>query len=517
MRTPATVVLFALVLPGSPALAADLAEMARRADSVAARGGGATEWGAAVEAWKELLAELEESSVLLEERLLRGYLEAMVHEGEALRPFELLPSSYLGLPAAEQLSSRPCGHSGVQVARVLAELAAVPRRLESARRDLRNPPRAWTDDAIQRAAADAALLEAVDDHGCDDDPAAQRELHEAAGRSQAALERFEAWLRGTLAPRSHAFPSWRPESLELFARTREGLGDYDLDRALRLAEAEATVQERRLGEISPLPTAPFVGWGAALTAADSEARALEAWLTTRGRQGLPYAELEPRARLRHVAPFPRVAFEGAPPDGWAAPLGELSLLEAEQLLSPTWLRLDATRAWLDALVFSGGAGAASEDPIRRVTASECTRAASLLYLERWLFEAGYFSESSDRSVEQAFGLRRLLEAQRAIVRIRLARREIDLEDAAELLYRRVGLPVVLARAEARVAGSSLLPPACGLWGERAILELREELARAGRPLAELHRALWAAGPRPLWALSEGVTGPATGTPAGSTD
>jgi hypothetical protein len=149
--------------------------------------------------------------------------------------------------------------------------------------------------------------------------------------------------------------------------------------------------------------------------------------------------------------------------------------------------------------------AVSERPIRRLIRSDCLRAARLLYLEGRLTEGGYFSTLSEperAAAETTVSWRRLWEAELAIVRIRLARGEIDLGDAVGALEEEVGLPRPLAAAVLRAASASRLSPACGLWGERSILELRQAFRKANRPLEALHEALWRFGELPFWAIRE---------------
>jgi uncharacterized protein (DUF885 family) len=143
----------------------------------------------------------------IDRRLLIGLLKASIRSAEARRPWEndptiYLPSRQIGM-ALEPASS---GSAAERAAKLTVLLKQLPERLDHGRRNLRNPPARFTEEAIFQA---EGLLRALGEGA----PAvvaeaggAAEELRAAIQDASGALESYRAFLEDDLLPASDG--SW---------------------------------------------------------------------------------------------------------------------------------------------------------------------------------------------------------------------------------------------------------------------------------------------------------------------
>lgn len=509
MRRASALIAVVATLTSPPVTAAESTDWLARLDIASLSGGSEAERRRAVASWKERLAELEDSGVDgdLDRLLLASHLKSSLYEAETLQPHARQPASYLILESAERLGRRPCGSPSSLVNRALEEIASLPERLDNARLNLERPPRIWVEDTIEAADYASQLLEQLSTHLCDPAP----ELDRATSEARAAVESFSGWLRETLLSRAGGALGWSGDELEQLARRRELLADYELDRALALLENEVTRQRGAHGDATAQdPEVALESWSSVLAQATTESAAIAGRLGASAAAGLPPADRDAEAWLDLSVPMPRLRFWAVStvrPAPLAPPIRGAAALDAQALFTPSWVRVEVLRSWLDESTTLASRRSVADDPIRSRLVSDCLRGARLLYLEGLALEGGYLGALSE--IEQTRTLatvsrRRLWEAQRGIAQIQLARGELDLDEAVDQFQEALGVTRSLAEAAVRAASASLSPPACELWGERLILDLRRELLESERSLDELHEALWSYGEIPLGLLRRQV-------------
>jgi len=126
---------------------------------------------------------------------------------ETIKPQEKNPDAYSSGIAASAFAimERAFAPANERLRLVTAREKAMPAALAAARVNLRNPPRIYTEIAIEQLPGTISFFE--NDlplaFAKADDPAAKREFQRENARVVAALKDYAAWLKKDLLPRSH--------------------------------------------------------------------------------------------------------------------------------------------------------------------------------------------------------------------------------------------------------------------------------------------------------------------------
>ncbi len=206
-----------------------------------------------IEEEKQLLAALrgiDPNRLSLPQRvdwmLLEGRLESSVFSAERRRPWENDPTIYI---ASDRISRalRQGAEGEERTSSITTLLDAVPGMLQEGRRNLKHPPKRFTEAAIFQARAmtetlKTRVLEVAAAAGSD-----RTDLLEANQRAIEALVDFEAFLTDDILERSTGTWAIGAEEYDHFLKRRWFL-DYDADTVLEkgrqvFEETEAEAQE----------------------------------------------------------------------------------------------------------------------------------------------------------------------------------------------------------------------------------------------------------------------------------
>lgn len=466
-----------------------------------------------------------------ERALLAAAVERDLLTLEVLRPRERDPSAWLPLVAGaiedvlERGGMTPCAK-----ARLVADrLAGVPEVLRAARVELRNPPRALTEDAIARFEGVLRFYrETVPEPTAECRNALlQADLAQADSTAVRAVQDFVHFLRDDLLPLSRGELAIGPEGC------RRLLGNLLLDPVAPidtlLAQGRSLLDQRRdtLESLAPMVAAGGLGEALAALASDRPpdlgqpadlARRLErltAFVTERKLVRVtaltPPAVREaraferPRGGLALESPGPwetqptRAWLEVAPPDAadgsGSTPGGftgghDADLAVAHEGIPGRWVRAATLRG--------------TTPRLRAALLADATGEAWGRYCETLLIEEGLWAD--DPRMRFAAALRALRHEGRSYAALGLHAGVLTLDQAAALLEERCLLEPAQAAREARSAAAD--PALMGYtWGARGLLELRDTARRALGPRFQIitfHDAVLRCGASPLGLVREEV-------------
>ncbi|MBS0662983.1 MAG: DUF885 domain-containing protein [Verrucomicrobia bacterium] len=137
-------------------------------------------------------------------QILRQRVEYELFTLEELRPFECNPLLYQTSFADSiyDLSARGQAPAEVRLRMIAQRLAAFPRVVAEAKANLRHPPRASTETAIDQVAGTIRLVRDDLESLLQQAPALRAEVAPIQARAVAALADYRAWLQQDLLPRS---------------------------------------------------------------------------------------------------------------------------------------------------------------------------------------------------------------------------------------------------------------------------------------------------------------------------
>lgn len=195
------------------------------------------------------LRTIDPTGLSLEQRidltLLVGLLESSVHSAEKRRPWENDPTLYLGTRRIAQLMQGGQEPTEENVKEITAALEAVPQTVKEGKRNLRNPPRRFTEAAIFQTGQTIGSLEKEVAQFAE--RAGGSDLQQANEEALAALKEYERFLEDDLLPRSTGSWAIGKEEYDYILKHRWFL-DEDADSILEkgkraFADTEALAQE----------------------------------------------------------------------------------------------------------------------------------------------------------------------------------------------------------------------------------------------------------------------------------
>ncbi|GAC1447749.1 MAG: DUF885 domain-containing protein [Isosphaeraceae bacterium] len=174
---------------------------------------------------KEMLAVLDamdrsklSAADAIDARVLDGQIRAELLDLETLRLWEVHPMSYAGLPgsAVDGLIKRDFAPASERLRSVIARERAIPALHEAARRNLKNPPKEFTDLAIRMAKGSVGFFKGSvatwARTAAAQDVALLKEFEQVNARVITSTKEFTAWLENDLKPRSRGRYAIGPEN-----------------------------------------------------------------------------------------------------------------------------------------------------------------------------------------------------------------------------------------------------------------------------------------------------------------
>ncbi len=140
----------------------------------------------------------------IDARILETQLRFSLFSSEKLRPEENNPLYYHRSLAAGvyALTEREFAPAAVRLRSVASRLAGIPRVLEQAKANLKNPPRVHTETAIQQIGGAIAFIRDELGRVVSQAPEMKASVAPEQAKALAALTQYKTWLETELLPRS---------------------------------------------------------------------------------------------------------------------------------------------------------------------------------------------------------------------------------------------------------------------------------------------------------------------------
>jgi len=137
-------------------------------------------------------------------RLFTHHLEADIRLAKERPEWRLAPSSYAmaAFGGVHLLMLRDYAPLALRVAQMASRLRQVPSALDEARRNLENPPRLWTETALETLAGGTGFIESLPALLGPQAPQAADALDRGVAEAVAALQKYGEFLKDELLPRS---------------------------------------------------------------------------------------------------------------------------------------------------------------------------------------------------------------------------------------------------------------------------------------------------------------------------
>jgi uncharacterized protein (DUF885 family) len=394
----------------------------------------------------------------IDRALMVGQLEGTIFEQETLRPWEQNPELYLRYGSLAGLIDQP-GDAAEKGRRVAASLHASTALLTEARKNLRKPPKRFTDGGIYQAAEWRTFLETDVAAFATRAGAASDEVKRANDDAIAALQQFERFLRADLLPVSTGEFAIGREHYEFILKKRWYMTDNAATILARgqkaFADTEAQLRELA-GRMKPGASwvdvyeslkddhPPIDGIKAEYQA---QMEAAQAFLKTHHIVTLPPGErvitIDTPPAMRRSSPFGTFSSVG-PFDKEL--LGKLVLTPVEESLSPEQRKerlRSHHRAWIPIIAvheaYPGhhvAALKANENPrvLRRLVKESIFGEGWGLYCEELMFEQGFLKGDDVRLTQLR---NRLWRAARVIIDVGLHTGTMTIDEGVQLLVDKV--------------------------------------------------------------------------------
>jgi uncharacterized protein (DUF885 family) len=443
--------------------------------------------------------------------LFQSHLKARLFDLTEIRPWETNPGSYNFGYGIEALAARDFAPQDVRLRSVVARLSQVGRQLANARRNLKNPPRLFTESAGEDFQGTIAYLRTDVPKAFAEvkDPKLLAEYDEAVRKAASETESFVKWLHDTLLPQSNGSyvlgeERYRKKLLyddmiDLPVDTMLAMGDRELSRLKTRYRLAARHIDRSwtLDQVLALmrrdhpPAESLLSYARMLTDED------RAFCDTSGFLAIPKdAHIEVRPTPQFAAAHSFASFDGPGPLETKATSAyyNITLPGADWDSARVAQYLQGFGRWPLASVslhevypghyahFLYAKNAPSY--VRKTCGSGCFAEGWGLYVEEGAIDAGY--RKGDARTE--FGVMRwaLVRACRLEVGLRVHTRGMSLEDATRYFMDNAGLERVNAEREAYRAA---FDPTYIIYtlGALQIRQLRQEVKAAQGDAFDLGR------------------------------
>jgi uncharacterized protein (DUF885 family) len=441
--------------------------------------------------------------------LVEAYMKTRIFEYEDVQSFKVNPGSYISLGATNRLFLRPETNTNRNARAAIAELRRVGDRFEQGKRNLTNPARTWTENAMYQAYYAKMLLTEYVPEAEIPDPTLKEELEAAAVVALEAVEDYERWLEEDLLPRSTRPPTWRPEQINAYQVGKEMLDEYPVDEMIRVAEedaaktrAEMEALAKKIHPSGDLRTVWEVmkdeapPWEGVLPMAQSFVDMASYWLRNQGDHVVTIPDyIDYGARISPPMARRTLSFGGATGGPYVAgrqsgyyiltPLeGRLTPEEAASRIrsyNPYWTHVISYHEWLGHNVQIAAANEHVTRPIRRAYRSSYFSQSWSFYLEKLLPDEGYYDDMLDYQTGLKTHMARLQmrmwRVQRILTKCKMAKGEMTFDEAVQAYIDEIGMEPANSFIEVQRDSQSPSPPGREIIGEMVILDLRDEYER----------------------------------------
>ena len=496
----------------------DVSQAAREAES------------ATLKAFRRSLAEIDPAPLSLSaqldrEQLIRS-LDAEILSLDVIQPWRKDPDAYSSgiTRAAYVVMKRPYAPGADRLRSLIARQKQMPAALAEARKNLANPPRIYTEIAIEQIDGNigffktdlpAAFTEVTD-------PSLQAEFASTNAAVVAALEDYKTFLQKELLPRSNGTFAWGADTYGKALAANEMI-ELSLDRLLAIAEQDLQKNEAafqataREIDASKPPDAVLASLqrdhphaDKLLETTQNELDSLRRFIVERRIVTVPTSE---PASVKETPPFMRSTTSASMDTPGPFEKTQLQGFYHMTLPDPRWKparQADFMRAWYYPAITIVSVHEvypghhlqflyARQFPsaVRKVFGAASNSEGWAHYSEQMMLDEGFHSGEPKYRLAQLQDA--LLRNVRFVVGIRLHARGMTVDEAIALFEKAGHQPPPVAVSEAKRGTSDAL---YGYYtmGKLAILKLREDYKRKMGPeysLQKFHDAFIALGPLPL--------------------
>jgi len=214
----------------------------------------------AMRSYQRELEAIDPGTLTLDEQVDRELAMRSVRQFERMleewRPFARDPGLYvqLGLFGCYLLITREFAPLEQRMQSLASRLKKMPTLLDQGRRNVENPPRVWTETALEMSQGAMGFFKILVPHVAQSLPdALRRQVLEAGEGAAAALDAYRAWLQ-ELLPRSQGDFAAGRKLFDTMLRDQHLL-DYDAERleatGWRLLEETEELLRRQADAVSP--------------------------------------------------------------------------------------------------------------------------------------------------------------------------------------------------------------------------------------------------------------------------
>ena len=474
------------------------------------------------------------------EQLLHA-MDASLLQDDVIKPWARDPDVYSsGLTrTAYVMIKRRFAPTEERLAQLVARLDAMPAVLLEARRNLQQPPRVYTQIAIDqldgnRAFFRTAVLEAFPDVK---DAALHRTLAASVDRVVAALGDYKTWLQKDLLPRSTGSFAYGEATYRARLEAEEMI-TLPLDRILTMAEADLRKNQAAFADtarkIDPSKTPSALldmitrdhpPASRLLSTTQQELDAIARFLSEHGIVTIPeavsatVAETPPFMRATTTAsmdipgPYEKLATEAyynmtLPDPSWPKATQDEFM---SQWYYPAITNVSVHEVWpghyLQFLYLKS-----QTSDVRKVFGTASNSEGWAHYVEQMMIDEGFHADDPRYRLAQLQDA--LLRDVRCIVGIRMHTQGMSVEEAAKMFEREAYQPAPVAESEAK-RGTSDATYGYYTLGKLMILKLRDDYrAKMGSAytLRGFHDAFIANGPIALPLVRKAMLGADAGEP-----
>lgn len=192
---------------------------------------------------------------------LLATISGVIENATVTRPLERNPDAYAsGLTeSAFTLIYRDFAPLADRGRALVSRMKLMPAALAEAERNLTDPPRVYTEIALEQIEGNRSFFETTVAEAFEglDDPALRAEIDAARAEVMTAFDRFEAYLRENVLPRSHADFAIGADAF-LRKLYHDELVELSLDKLLAIGETDLKANQAELRELAAAidPTRP---------------------------------------------------------------------------------------------------------------------------------------------------------------------------------------------------------------------------------------------------------------------
>lgn len=471
---------------------------------------------------RRLAAARLSSAAKTDAALLVGWLKCDIRRRRVQRPLQRKPDVYLEpLGAIFQMTARDYAPAAERARNVLARLDKIPALVEVAKRQLLNPPKVWTEIAIEQASSSRAFLDQQRPFLLAALPSEHDKVEASLRRAIVAYEEYRRWLAKELLPRSNARFSAGRELFE-FLLANDYFIDIGADEVLALGKKIFADTGAQMTDIAKRVDPKAKNWWDVTTKLKAKHPSADELLTAYRREVArargflvekdavsfpPGDELEVIETPSFLRATTTAAYDQPPPFDAKVSKGFFFVTPVDKALPPKkqeeLLRENDFADIVDTSVHEAYPGhhlqlsfaRRSPSLVRRALGGAIFSEGWALYSEELMSELGYYDDEQ-RLIQLEWTLVR---AARIIIDVGLHVGDMTFEQAVKVLTDEAHLEKPLALSEVRRYTEEPTQPSAYILGRQAILKLRERVrARDGAEfsLKAFHTDLLARGTVP---------------------